>query len=96
MAGGSNPFLSGSIVSLSAFPAGVNSVFKGWHGGTNGLNSDCTVTMNSDMSISAEFEKVTISDTPIIAELISIGLKEVKSYQFASIFILKLHNKGDQ
>ena len=91
----SKTYLAGSQISLRAVPE-VGSVFKGWHGVTMVKDTFCTFTMRSNQSISAEFEWVGIPDIPIIAELFSIGRHEVKSYQYANIFILKLHNKGEK
>ena len=88
-------YFSGSTVTLSAL-AEQGSIFNGWHGDAIGLNDVCTVTMNSAMSISAEFEKMTIFNTSITAELGSVGRTEIKKGQLATIFDLTLRNKAEQ
>jgi hypothetical protein len=50
-------FAPGSSVTLTATPA-AGSQFAGWDGGGCGVTATCTVTMNSDQLVAADFEPV--------------------------------------
>jgi len=49
-------FATGSSVTLTAKPANKKNVFLGWSGACSGTQSTCTVTMNGDKSVSANFK----------------------------------------
>src|SRR3990167_3957748 len=83
---------AGSTVTLTA-QADEGSIFSGWQGDYSGLDDVCTVTMISDISVSADFEKLTIADTEISVEITSVKRDYVKN-QEANIFRLTIRNNG--
>lgn len=56
----SEPYDTGTVVTLTASPAN-GYLFDGWGGDCSGISSTCTVTMNSDKTVIANF-----SETPPI------------------------------
>jgi len=55
-------FNAGTVVTLTASPA-TSSTFTGWSGGCSGTSPTCTVTMNSNTSVTATF---ALQSDPII------------------------------
>jgi len=58
-------FNAGTVVTLTATPD-ASSTFSGWSGGCTGTSPNCTVTMNSNTSVTASFiiKTYTITATP--------------------------------
>ncbi len=50
-------YVEGSTVTLTARPDN-GSKFVGWHGNASGLSNTCTITIDSDREIQAEFTKI--------------------------------------
>ncbi|MCW2311312.1 DUF1566 domain-containing protein [Rhodoferax antarcticus] len=89
-------YFSGSTIILTA-QADEGSIFNGWHGDASGLDDSCTVTMNSAQAVSAEFEKVTISDTVITVEIEKVELDhQRRGGKHSYTFHLTIHNKGQE
>jgi uncharacterized repeat protein (TIGR02543 family) len=57
IAGNTNTYTSGATATLTA-TASAGSVFVGWSGACTGTNTTCTVSMTSNKSVTATFNKV--------------------------------------
>lgn len=88
-------YFAGSTVTLTA-KADEGSIFNGWHGDATGLDDVCTVTLNATASVSAEFEKTTISDTLISVEFKSIERINLTASRYGIAFYLTIRNSGVQ
>lgn len=92
----SKDFVSGTAVSLSAFPAD-NSEFAGWFGDCSGIGA-CLVSMTSAKSVSAVFNQVISSAPPssfslpsdiinhLLISEIMIGVDNNSSYTFVEFY----------
>lgn len=61
----SAPYDSGTMVTLTATPAG-NSLFGGWSGGGCGGTGTCVVTVTAATNVTATFTAKTAPDAPVI------------------------------
>ena len=57
-----NSFSAGTVITLTATPD-VNSTFAGWSGGCTGTSLTCSVTMNSNTSVTGTFNLKTYTIT---------------------------------
>ena len=87
-------YFSGSLFTLTA-QADEGSIFNGWYGDASGLDEICNVTMNAPLSVGAEFEKLTISDTVITVEMEKVESERLKN-QRVEIFYIIIRNKGQE
>jgi PKD repeat protein len=53
----SEPFVKGTVITLTAVPVDNRSVFAGWSGGGCSGTGTCTVTANNDVTVTASFDK---------------------------------------
>lgn len=88
-------YFEGTKVTLTAV-ANEGSIFNGWHGDVSMAESAIIVTMNSAMSLRADFLQLTIADTDIAIKIVSVAREEVKKGQAASVFRFMLRNNSDQ
>lgn len=87
-------YFSGSLFTLTA-QADNGSIFNGWYGDASGLDEVCNVTMSSALSVGAEFERLTISDTFITIEMEKVDSRRLKD-QWVKIFYITIRNKGQE
>lgn len=85
----------GSKVTLTAKPA-EGSIFIGWAGDATGLDSRCTVEVDSAKHIVAEFQKIEIPDLEVAVSFDSVEQANMKSGDDAFIVYLAIANKGQK
>jgi ankyrin repeat protein len=85
----------GSMVTLTAVPA-EGSIFTGWAGDATGLDSRCTLAVDSAKHIVAVFQRIEIPDLEVVVSFDSVEQASMRSGDEAFIFYLAIANKGQK
>ena len=80
-------FSAGTAVTLTAVPD-ESSIFTGWSGGCSGTSPTCTITMNSNQSVTANFDRKTYTIAAVAGDngsitppgAVNVGHGESKSF----------------
>lgn len=88
-------YYQGSVVTLKAQPT-KGSVFVTWRGAASGFDDVCSVKINSQTSVTAEFEKLDIPDIGISVDFESAQDTTMASGDAAIVFYLNIHNNGEK
>ena len=88
-------YYQGGVVTLKA-QAAKGSIFVAWRGAASGFDDVCTVKINSQTSVTAEFEEMNIPDLGVSVEFESAQDTTMASGDAAIIFYLAIRNNGEK